>query len=96
MLVMDGIARILLAIVEKLAVDEVLTPLSVIALAISAFPLLTDVFKELRSVCLANSIEVPEEFVPKNFVRVDTKTPCVRANNHLTTYTEISADNDTL
>jgi hypothetical protein len=36
---------ILVAMVEKAAVEEVLTPLPVIALAIDAFPLLTDVFK---------------------------------------------------
>ena len=43
----SGILLILLAIVEKSAVALVLTPLSVIALAIEDFPLLTDVFKEL-------------------------------------------------
>ena len=40
---------IVLAIVWKVALDAVLTPLPVIALAISDFPLLTDVFKELIS-----------------------------------------------
>ena len=40
---------ILLAIVWKVALDAVLTPLPVIALAISDFPLLTEDFKELIS-----------------------------------------------
>ena len=47
----------LLAIVEKLAVDEVLTPLPVIALAICAFPLLTEDFKEFISEDALHCIE---------------------------------------
>ena len=52
-----GILPILLAIVWKVASDAVLTPLPVIALAISDFPLLTDVFKELISLDALHWIE---------------------------------------
>ena len=49
MVVVTLIFLMLVAIVLKLAEALVLTPLSVIALAMADFPLLTDVFKELRS-----------------------------------------------
>ena len=74
---------ILLAMVWKVADAEVLKPLPVIALAISDFPLLTDVFKLSTSLCFASSIEVPDELVPKNFDTPLTKVPCVRIKHHL-------------
>jgi len=50
----DTMLSILLAIVANVSLDEVATPLSVIAFAINILPLLTDVFKDSRSLLYAN------------------------------------------